>query len=1000
MSVDHSEISLEKTIESYLINHGGYIKGDPSEFAREKALFPKTFIAFIKDTQPDKWEKLERMHGDQVEEKVIYRLTRELSQRGMLDVLRKGITDFGVKLTTAYFPPASGLNPEIQELYDKNRLTATRQVRYSTKNENSLDLVLSINGLPVATAELKNPSTGQTFQDAKKQYKEDRDPKEPIFQFKKRTLVHFALDTDEVYMTTKLAKGNTVFLPFNKGKDGGKGNPENPNGYRTAYLWEEIWEKDTWMKIVSRFMNLEVKKEEKDGKQITKENIIFPRYHQLEAVFNITNDAQKRGPGKNYLVQHSAGSGKSLTIGWLAHRLSNLHDDNNAPVFNSVIVITDRVVLDKQLQETIYQIDHQQGVVERIDRHSSQLKDALEKGKKIIITTLQKFPVILDEIKGLPERNYAVIVDEAHSSQTGKSARAVREVLSAETLEEAEQRQQDIEDEFDPEEEIIKSMKKQGKQENLSFFAFTATPKAKTLETFGHKDKEGKPVPFHLYPMRQAIEEGFILDVLKNYTTYKTYFKLAKRIEDDPNLDKKKAAKEVARFVSLHPHNLAQKTEVMIEHFRNVTMHKINGKAKAMLVTSSRFHALRYKFEFDRYLKENGYDDIKTLVAFSGTVQDPELDKEYTESEINQIRESELPQKFDTDGYRLLLVADKYQTGFDQPLLHTMYVDKKLTDVKAVQTLSRLNRPYPGKDDTFVLDFVNEADDIKKAFQPFYEQTTVEETTDPNLLYDLKYKLDDFQVYWQTEIDNFCKVFFKPPEKQNKDKDAAMLNSYVDPAVDRFKNKPKEEQEEFHKTLTSFIRTYAFLLQIIPFQDQELHKLDAYGRFLLTKLPSQRNHEDTVELNNEIDLEYYRLEKTGDHSVVLEEQGEYGVRGTTHAGTGQNKDKEDEKAPLSEIIEIINERFGTDFTENDWLFFEQIKNDMLEDEELEKHARNNRKDNFYYAFKDHFDKKTIKRRTQNMELFAMLMDNEEFKEKVMDFYMNEVFKEFKNKASS
>ncbi|MCF8021082.1 MAG: DEAD/DEAH box helicase family protein [Clostridiales bacterium] len=965
MSLDHSEKTLEESVEDSLLQKG-YIKIDHSEFDREKALFPGTFIEFIKDTQPEKWEKIKKNHGPQAENKIINRLIRELNQHGTIKVLRKGIDDYGVHLNTAYFAPASGLNPEMKKLYDKNRLGVSRQIRYSTKNENSIDIVLSLNGIPVATAELKKPSKGQNYKYAKKQYKEDRDPKELLFQFKKRAVVHFAVDTEEVYMATKLEKQMTVFFPFNKGNKGGRGNPYNPHGYRTSYLWEEIWAKDVWLNILSKYVNV-IK--DKKGK----ETLIFPRYHQLEAVQELIKYARKNSAGKNYLIQHSAGSGKSLTIGWLAHRLSNMHGKDDRPVFDSVVVITDRVVLDKQLQDTIYEIDHQQGVVERITKHSWQLKEALEKGKKIIITTLQKFPVVIDKIGYLPKRNYAVIVDEAHSSQTGESAKALKEVLSAESLEEAARKQETMEEEYDPDDEIIKhSIKVQGKQDNLSFFAFTATPKAKTLETFGQPGPDGKPVPFHLYPMRQAIEEGFIMDVLKNYTTYKTYFKLMKSIEDDPEFDKQKASKAAARFVDLHPHNLAQKTQVMVEHFRNKTMKKINGKAKAMLVTSSRLHAYRYKQEFDSYIQENGYDNIKTLVAYSGKVKDPNTEYEFSESEINEIRESELPQKFkENDEYRVLLVADKYQTGFDEPLLHTMFVDKKLGDVKAVQTLSRLNRTHPQKDDTFVLDFVNDAEDIKKAFQPFYEQTTVDETTDPNLLYDLKKKLDEYQVYWHSEVDNFCKLFFKPGKQRKGEADK--LDSYVDPAVDRFKNKPQEEQEAFRKSLSQFVRLYSFLLQIIPFQDPELHKLETYGRYLLSKLP-QKNTGGKVILNKEIDLEYYRLEKTAQQNIELEKQGTGEVKGPRVNGVSKNKSEE--KALLSEILEIMNKLFGkSDLSENDLLYLKQIENDITSDEKLTEVAKNNSLENFGYAYKEKFINKAVERSEQNNEMFQMIMEN-------------------------
>ncbi|WNN88695.1 type I restriction endonuclease subunit R [Gloeocapsopsis dulcis] len=687
---------------------------------------------------------------------MIDRLCQELNLRGMLDVLRYGITDYGVRFKLAYFKPASGLNPETLALYNQNILTITRQVRYSTCNENSIDLLLSINGLPVATVELKNQFTGQDVEKAKQQYRRDRDDRELLFQFKRRALVHFAVDPDEAWMTTRLDGSKTRFLPFNQGYNKGAGNPPNPNGYKTTYLWEEIWLKDSWLDIVGRFLHLEQDTIKLNGKSAKKESLIFPRFHQLDVVRKLTADAKAKGAGQNYLIQHSAGSGKSNSIAWLAYQLANLYNDYNARVFDSVIVITDRRVLDQQLQDTIYQFDHVAGVVQKVDRNASQLAEALASGTNIIITTLQKFPFVLDKIGELPKRNYALIVDEAHSSQGGEASKKMKEVLTVIDLSRSAKESGGSYGNEDEDEEdwVRKSMLSRGKQPNLSFFAFTATPKPKTLEVFGHLNNQGQPEPFHLYSMRQAIEEGFIMDVLQNYTTYKTYFRLTKAIADDPQIHKKKASKAIARFLSLHPHNLAQKTEVIVEHFRQCVMPKIGGKAKAMLVTASRPHVIRYKDEFDKYLKKQGYNDIKALVAFTAFI-DRETGISYTESDINGFGERELPEKFETDEYQLLIVADKYQTGFDQPLLHTMYVDKKLSGVKAVQTLSRLNRTCPGKEDTFVLDFANEEQEIIDAFQPYYEQTLLAATTNPNRLYDLKNRIDSFQIIWTSEV-VFC----------------------------------------------------------------------------------------------------------------------------------------------------------------------------------------------------------------------------------------------------
>jgi type I restriction enzyme R subunit len=677
----HTEIKFEDAIEYSLLTTGGYEKAHPSTFDRDRALDPTLLLSFIQQTQPKLWEPIAAYHGVDAEKVVLDDLCRTLDSQGMLNVLRHGFKCFGKRLRVAYFAPASGMNPETKALYQANHLTVTRQLKYSTKNENSLDLVLSINGLPIVTAELKNPMSGQTVEHAKWQYQKDRDPKELLFQFKKRALVHFAVDPDLVYMTTRLAGTSTFFLPFNKGDHGGAGNPENPEGYRSAYLWEEVLQRDSLLDIFGRFMHLQVEEKKiataKGIKTQIKETMIFPRYHQLDAVRKMIADARSKGPGHNYLVQHSAGSGKSNSIAWIAHRLASLHNDKDEKVFDSVVVITDRLVLDQQLQDTIYQFEHKQGVVQKIDEDSTQLAEALMQGTPIIITTLQKFPFVTQKVGDLPERRYAVIIDEAHSSQSGETATEMKGVLAAAGIKEKAKQEAEEQGLDDAEEAILKTMLKRGHQPNISFFAFTATPKYKTLHVFNEPGPTGA-APFHLYTMRQAIEEGFIMDVLKHYTTYKAYYGLIKSIEDDPQVKKKKAAKALARFMSFHPHNLAQKTEVMVEHFRTHTRHKIGGRAKAMVVTSSRLHAVRYKQCFDKYIADNGYKDIRTLVAFSGTVEDPDIKgKSYTEVGMNEgIKERELPEKFASDDYQVLLVAEKYQTGFDQPLLHTMYVDK------------------------------------------------------------------------------------------------------------------------------------------------------------------------------------------------------------------------------------------------------------------------------------------------------------------------------------
>jgi len=989
----HSEATFESNIVDHLCKNGWHL-GSAADFSKDLALDKQAILTFVQSSQPEEWEKLKQYYREDTENKFIQRLFKELDLRGTLDVVRHGITDSGCKFKLAYFKPDSNLNPDTLELYKQNRLIVTRQVYFTSKSNKSIDLVLSLNGLPLATIELKNHFTGQAVNDAIEQYKTNRDPKELLFQFKKRALVHFTLDSDDVYFTTKLDSSGTRFFPFNKGFNNAAGNPpaKNYESYRTDYFWKEILSVDSWLEIIGRFLHLQKEDFVVDGKKYTRENMLFPRYHQIDVVRTVTADAKKAGPGKNYLIQHSAGSGKSNSIAWLAYRLSSLFNERDEKVFDSVIVVTDRNVLDQQLQNTIYQFEHKQGVVQRIDNNSEQLAEAIKTGTNIIITTLQKFPYALNHLAETPNRKYAVIIDEAHSSQGGEASRKMTEALAGKnvSLEDSVNIETGIENSEGDEDDMIREViKKRGPQSNISIFAFTATPKAKTLEVFGVKDAEGKPRPFHLYSMRQAIEEGFILDVLKNYTSYKEYYKFTKAIEDDPELNKRKAIKAIGRFASLLPYSLAQKTEVMIEHFRQVTMKKIGGKAKAMVVTSSRKHALRYYLEFKDYIKEKGYVDIKALVAFSGSVIDDLYPEGVTESELNGFGERELPDKFSTPEYQILLVADKYQTGFDQPLLHTMYVDKKLSGVKAVQTLSRLNRTHPGKEDTFILDFTNDREEIIKSFQPYYELTTMPETTDPNHLYDLKGRMDSANVYYQSEVDGFAKIFYRPGNTSLKDQ--GKLYGYIDPALDRFKGIESEEiKDEFKKSMTAFVRLYSFLSQILPFQDVELEKLYTYGRFLLSKLPKS-DYTDRLKLDNEVALEYYRLQKVAEGDLVLQLQGEFGLKPTTEAGIGRPKD---EKEKLSNIINLLNDKYGTEFTNADKLYFEQIEQALFENDELKVRAQNNPIENFKYAFEEVFIQTLIDRMKENEEIFDKLMGNNDFREDVKEWLTKKIYRRF------
>ena len=992
-----TENTFETALVQSLIEKGGYTLGNAPDYSPGLGLFKYEVIHFLQQSQPQRWEKIAAIHGADADNRIIQRLIKELDLRGSLDVLRNGFVDYGVRFQLAYFQPASGLNPDAVALYNKNSLKVYRQVFFSDKDRKSVDVVLALNGIPVATLELKNQFTGQHVGNALKQYSSTRDKHELLFAFKKRCLVHFAVDQDEVFMTTKLDGSKTRWLPFNKGNNNGKGNPQNPQGYRTAYLWEDILQKDSWMEIIQGFVHLQTEEFEAEGKIYKKEKLIFPRFHQLDVVRKISEKVLAVGTGKNYLIQHSAGSGKSNSIAWLAYRLSSLHNASDARIFDSVIVVTDRKVLDQQLQNTIYQIEHKTGVVQKIDKDSTQLATALGYGTHIIITTLQKFPFIVDKVGELPHRNYAVIVDEAHSSQGGEASKKLKEVLSAgqpqqaATLEAA--MAAEAEDDYTGDdfvrEQIEKSAAARGQQANISFFAFTATPKYKTLQVFGDKNAEGKPEAFHLYSMRQAIEEGFILDVLQNYTTYELYFKLTKAIAEDPQLNKKKAAKAIGKFVSLHPHNLAQKTQIIIEHFRDIVSKKIGGKAKAMLVCGSRLHAKRYYEAFERYIRKMGYSkEIRIFGAFSGRVVDDNAPDGVTEPELTGYSEKELPGVFDKDEYKILIVADKYQTGFDQPLLHTMYVDKKLSGVKAVQTLSRLNRTRPGKEDTFVLDFVNDRQSILDSFQPYYEVTSVTEETDINHLYDLKARLDAFQVYWSQEIEAFAQVYFDPKTKLNNPKQQKQLYAFTDPAVDRYKElEDEEKQDEFKKGLRSWTNLYAFLAQIMPFVDPASEKFYAFAKLLQTRLP-RRELSESLHLDDEVALEYYRLQKIKEGSIELQKGEEGALSGVSEAGLKRAKDEE---ALLSEIIHVLNDRFGTAFEEADKLFFEQIEAELMEDETLQTQARVNKIDTFKFAFDDKFIDKLIGRMDQNQEIFEKILEDKMFGDLVKELMMKKIY---------
>lgn len=748
--------------------------------------------------------------------------------------------------------------------------------------EEATDMVLSLNGIPMAALELKNQITGQSVENAKTQFMYDRNPKELCFQFNKRFLVYFAVDLYEIVMTTELKGKNTFFLPFNQGSNGpgnvgGAGNSENKAGYATSYLWESVLTKDVFMDILQRYIHLSVEETKivKEGKEVKKvsKKIIFPRYHQLDVVTKILADVKVNGSGDNYLIQHSAGSGKSNSIAWLAYGLSSIHNKDNENIFTSIIVVTDRRVLDSQLQDTISGFDHTKGIVETIGKgkKSKDLRDAINDGKKIIITTLQKFPVIYEEIDDNKGRNFAIIVDEAHSSQTGNSARKLKSALAdkEEALREYAEIEGRVESEIiDDEDKLVNELLAHGKHKNLSFFAFTATPKEKTLEMFGTKHSDGSFHPYHIYSMKQAIQEGFILDVLKNYMTYKVCYKIAKNTADNPEVPTSKAIKTIRRYESLHPHNLKQKTAIIIEQFREITKNKIGGRAKAMVVTASRLHAVRYYHEFKRYIEKRGYDDLAILIAFSGVVKD---DKEFTEEGMNKrkdgstIKEDQLKGDFHKDDFNMLIVAEKYQTGFDEPLLHSMFIDKKLSGVKAVQTLSRVNRICADKEDTFILDFVNTKDEIEEAFKPYYESTILDEEINVNLIYDTKTMLRNYKLYNDDDIEKFVKVYYKKGNQNSTD--LGKMTSLLKPIVDRYSDLNEDKKFEFKKIVRNFNKWYSYIIQIARMFDKDLHKEYVFTAYLEKLLPKVSGRD--IDLEGKLKLEFYKLEKTFKGDISL-----------------------------------------------------------------------------------------------------------------------------------
>ncbi|MBI1384735.1 MAG: DEAD/DEAH box helicase [Rhizobiales bacterium] len=985
----HRENVLQRVMTEALYRDQGYEIREAEDYDRKRALDPGLLVQFIRTTQPDAWEKLEAHYAGSAEDTLLTQLAKNLESRGTLDVLRNGLKIVpGIVFALCYFRPASGIEPKRIAEYESNILSVMPEVVYSERHANRIDLVLFVNGLPVATMELKNPSSGSTFRHAEKQYREDRKPaNEPLLTFKRGALVHFAVDTDNVSMSTRLRNGKTRFLPFNRGRDGGAGNPDIADEFRVAYLYRDsgndggwgkaVFSREVLIDILGRFMHLDT---------TGRENVlIFPRFQQQDAVRKLMAHASAHGAGRNYLIQHSAGSGKSNTIGWLAHQAINLHDAGDQPVFSTAIIVTDRVVLDRQLQGTVAQFEQTAGVVKKIDGTSKQLKQAIESGARIIITTIQKFSTEhLAQISGQSGRTFAVIVDEAHGSQSGKTAQSMTDALTRETSS-----SDDIED------MILAHQKQRGPQKNLSFFAFTATPRNVTLERFGIKGPDGKPLPFHLYSMRQAIEEGFILDVLQNYMTYNTYYQLEKAIEDDPKLRGRRGQRRVAKFAHLHPTAIGQKVEIIVEHFRKHVAGELDGQAKAMVVTASREAALKYFFGMRKYIAEHEITGVKALVAFSGEI---ELDGEkFTEAGLNGFSETELPSRFDgvkNDGtaypeqYQLLIVAEKYQTGFDQPKLCAMYIDRKLSGLQAVQTLSRLNRTRAGKTKTFVLDFQNKMEEIQEAFKPYFEVTELEAITDPNQVYALESRIFQFGFLDKGEVERFAETYFKGALDGT---DRARLEGLLKEAVTRFVSEEEDgRREEFRQLLRSFNRFYAFIAQVWTLHDASLEKLHAYSSWLVRLLPDREIPPDIEITDDMLKLRAFKTEKKEEGSASLAP----GHRKELPAigGFGANPYTDDEKRELSEIIKAFNERHGTEFTEADMLRFEAVNAEILDDD-LSEMLRNNPEDVVFSAFSQAFFQGAIRMFQREQDMQNIILTDKDARDKAMRHFFNRAMRQ-------
>lgn len=988
-----NEIITEKQYQDfiidYLTNNNGYVLRDASHFDRLHAMDTEMLFKFLNATQPRAMETLRKVYKQDLEETLINYINSQVTKdRGsLLDVLKHGIEISNVKLDLMYTKPATDFNKELIGRYEKNIFSVMEEVWASDKER--IDLVIFLNGLAIITFELKCNAANQSYCDAISQYREERNPKTRLFLFKAGSLVNFAMDLEQVYMTTKLDGASTFFLPFNMGNgqgiDSGAGNPIFKDKYSVSYMWEDVLTKDSILELISKFIFIE-SKEAKDGvkgSKKTRENIIFPRFHQRDVVHKVLADVHENGSTQNYLIQHSAGSGKTNSIAWLAYRLSSLHDANNKVIFDNIIIVTDRVVVDRQLQAAIMGMEHKSGLIKVMDDrcNSADLAIALKGNTKIIATTIQKFPYIVDDVANLKDKKFAVIIDEAHSSTTGKEMAAVTMTLGSgvESIEENT-----------PEDMIVEEIAKHGKQNNVSMFAFTATPKPTTIELFGRLNTKGQKEAFHIYSMKQAIEEGFILDVLQNYTTYRTYFKINKAIEEDPKCKTNSAKRQIARFIELHDTNIAQRTEVIVEHFRTTVMDELGGTAKAMVVTSSRESAVKYHQAFKDYIVKKGYTNIQALVAFSGKVRLKGETTEYTEVGINGFSEDSLPTEFDRPYYKLLLVANKYQTGFDQPKLCAMYILKKLNGVNAVQTLSRLNRtclPYDKK--TFILDFINDYEDIEAAFSKYYTTTLLSNSVTPSAVYDLEAKIDGYFVIDPMDIEIANDIFYKGDIKAKEKQSLIFLFQKTRINIDRLEY---EKQRELVMTMRRFVRFYEFLLQVSCFEDVELHKKYRFINILLAYI-NIKNPGSGFNLDGKIKAMNFVQKKVDEHLT-----SNLKAAPITKLPTAENfvlsKDKEER---LSKIIEEINSITGNSFN-NDVAVkaMLQIKDIMMKSESLKTSAKSNTEKDFEFTYFDNIDNALIEGLEQNQDFFRLLLDNDEIKKKVLGIFTDEIYSSLRN----